>query len=144
MIKPERKTKLLYVPHNFVLDFFRAQSLDQHHGRRPVIEGLPEPEKLRVLAVHHAWERNAFCFQLTHPSFEEVPDCVASPEIQVTWQDVDLRSEREKLVDDVIAKERARLFDVNCKVCGSPRPGHAIDGTDICTCAPCPNPIDHL
>jgi hypothetical protein len=44
---------------------------------------VPLPEGLTVLAVHSDHARRAFVVTVAHPSFEEVPEYMESPEIEI-------------------------------------------------------------
>lgn len=85
--KEDRRWKMIFVSDDRVIKMLFSSIKRKAENPRfmefPIHEGLPPDHE--VLAVHYAWERRAFCFQIWSATFDEVPQGETLPEIQVNW-----------------------------------------------------------
>lgn len=80
----ERRYKIAYLPESRVFGLFlNALPASCPTFCLPRLTGVPEDVK--VVSVHHDWQRSAFGFLLEHESFNSTPDCCAPPEVQVDF-----------------------------------------------------------
>lgn len=84
-----RRTKIFHVPYSAILRYYIAGGFDPAGRVLRYPCALNLPTDTRVVAVHESYMRHAFCFVVEHPSFDEVPDAVESPEIQINWAEID-------------------------------------------------------
>lgn len=74
----ERRDKVLWVDELLVQELFNGFP----RSNILVLPVFPElPSGYQVLRVHHSFERRAFGFLVTHPSFDVVPDAEMSPNV---------------------------------------------------------------
>lgn len=83
-----RRVKVLYISHRRTLTLFTQHQKGVSYVNVPQPLGLPEGYKVR--SVFPDYTRDAFGFIIEHPSFDEVPDGVCAPEIEVTFESVQL------------------------------------------------------
>ena len=77
----ERRYKLVYVPHAFIMSFLTFNERDCII--RPIVEDLPK-EGCEVRTVSYSPVRDAFGFIIYHPSFDPVPLGGECPKIILT------------------------------------------------------------
>jgi hypothetical protein len=83
-----RRRRVIYVPENYVLALLGRGLIHNQFIRVPEPLGLPETA--RVVGVWSDWQRNAFGLVVQDPSFEEVPEAIMLPEMQVQWSYVEV------------------------------------------------------
>jgi hypothetical protein len=83
-----RRRRIIYVPENYVLALLSRGLVCNQFIRVPEPLGLPETA--RVVGVWSDWQRNAFGIVVQDPSFEEVPEAIMLPEMQVQWSYVEV------------------------------------------------------
>lgn len=90
--KHSRRRKVIYVPENYVLAMLsRAWQRNQFIT---VPDPVELPETAWVVGVWSDFSRNAFALVVEDESFEEVPESVMVPELQITWSTVELALHR--------------------------------------------------
>jgi hypothetical protein len=83
-----RRRRVIYVPENYVLALLSRGLVHNQFIRVPEPLGLPDTA--RVVGVWSDWSRNAFGIVVQDPTFEEVPEAVMLPEMQVQWSYVEV------------------------------------------------------
>ncbi len=79
------RRRIIYIPAERILDLFALRKWrDGDSINYPKPTGLPEDVK--VLSVHEDYCRNAFAVSVEHPSFDEVPPAIQSPQMHIEWE----------------------------------------------------------
>lgn len=83
-----RRRRVIYVSENYVVALLSRGLV--HHEFIRVPEPLGLPDTARVVGVWSDWQRNAFAIVVEDPSFDEVPEAIMLPEMQVQWSYVEV------------------------------------------------------
>lgn len=78
-----RRRRILHVGELEVLSLIFANRIHHEYVNVPIAEGLPED--VDVHGVYYDHHLSAFCFMLSHESFEEVEQGMEPPTIEVIW-----------------------------------------------------------